>query len=68
MSMKYSKLRGRIVEKFGTISAFAQTLDKQVQVVSRKLNSDVGFTKDDILTWCDLLEITKEEIGIYFFS
>lgn len=68
MSMTYSKLRGRIVEKFGTITAFSEVLGKKVQTVSRKLNSDLGFTKDDILDWCELLEIPKEEIGIYFFS
>lgn len=66
--MSYSKLRGRIVEKYGTISAFSIKLDKKVQVVSRKLNSDIGFTKNDILTWCVLLEIPKEEIGTYFFD
>ena len=66
--MTYSKLRGRIVEKYGSISAFSKHLGKKVQTVSRKLNSDIGFTKDDIIIWCDLLDITKEEIGIYFFN
>lgn len=68
MSMEYSKLRGRIVEKYGTMTAFAEKLNIKVQTVSRKLNSDIGFTKDDILVWSDLLDIPKEEIGIYFFS
>lgn len=68
MSMEYSKLRGRIVEKYGTMTAFAEKLNIKVQTVSRKLNSDVGFTKDDILVWSELLDIPKEEIGIYFFS
>lgn len=68
MSMEYSKLRGRIVEKYGTMTAFAEKLNIKVQTVSRKLNSDVGFTKDDILVWSELLGIPKEEIGIYFFS
>lgn len=68
MSMEYSKLRGRIVEKYGTMTAFAEKLNIKVQTVSRKLNSDIGFTKDDILVWSELLDIPKEEIGIYFFS
>ena len=68
MSMEYSKLRGRIVEKYGTMTAFAEKLNIKVQTVSRKLNSDIGFTKDDILVWSELLGIPKEEIGIYFFS
>ena len=68
MSMEYSKLRGRIVEKYGSMTAFAEKLNIKVQTVSRKLNSDIGFTKDDILVWSELLDIPKEEIGIYFFS
>ncbi len=68
MSMDYSKLRGRIVEKYGTIGNFANALDTQLQQVSRKLNSDVGFTKKDILRWCDLLDISIDEIGVYFFA
>lgn len=68
MSMEYSKLRGRIVEKYGSMTAFAEKLNIKVQTVSRKLNSDIGFTKNDILVWSELLDIPKEEIGIYFFS
>ena len=68
MSMTYAKLRGRIVEKFGTIGNFAVALDTQIQQVSRKLNADVGFTKNDIIKWCELLEISLEEIGVYFFT
>lgn len=68
MSMTYAKLRGRIVEKYRTIGSFAVALDTQIQQVSRKLNGDVGFSRKDIITWCDLLEIKLEEIGVYFFT
>jgi len=68
MAMDYSKLRGRIVEKFGSMRAFSTALGTQVQQVSRKINSDVGFTKEDIFRWCELLDIQTEEIGIYFFT
>ena len=74
MVFRYNKLRGRIVEKFGTLSNFALNLSafKQkniaVQVVSAKLNSKIGFTIDDVSEWCTLLEIPVAEIGSYFFD
>lgn len=68
MALPYAKLRGRITEKYGTMSAFAEALDTQIQQVSRKLNEEVGFTKKDILKWCELLEIDIAEIGVYFFT
>lgn len=68
MSMSYPKLRGRIVEKYGTMGNFAAALDTQLQQVSRKINADVGFSKSDIIKWCELLDISTDEIGAYFFA
>ena len=64
----YNKLRGRIVEKFGSCSAFADRLGMYRQVVSYKLNGRIGITRDDIVVWRDLLDIEQDEIGIYFFD
>lgn len=68
MQLSYSKLRGKIVEKFGSISAFADELGVPKQTVSRKITGRIGFTKKDILEWCEKLGIAIEEIGIYFFA
>lgn len=68
MPFKYSKLRGRIVERYGTISKFSDKLGKPIQVVSRKLSGKTQFSKKDIAIWCDLLDIKLEEIGPYFFA
>lgn len=65
---KYPKLRGRIVERFGTMKRFAEALGKSEQTVIYKLNGKYGFSQDDIVVWSNLLEIEKEEVGIYFFG
>ena len=63
----YSKLRGRIVEKYGSQLNFAKALGKAEQTVSAKLNNTVGLTRQDIITWSELLEISECDYGAYFF-
>lgn len=67
MALKYRKLRGKIIEKFGTQGNFANELKVKEQYLSRKLNGGISFTRNDIEKWCELLEIKQEEIGLYFF-
>lgn len=64
----YNKLRGKIVEKYGTLSNFADSIGKAVAWVSAKLNSGTGFSAAEVTTWCKALEIEKSEVGIYFFT
>ena len=64
----YPKLRGRIVEKYQNIAGFAGVVGVERNVISRKLSGKIGITKDDIKLWSSLLDITLEEIGIYFFA
>jgi len=63
----YSKLRGRIIEKFGSMSAFADALGTSRVTVSLKMNNEAGFTRDNIIKWSELLEIPEEEYAQYFF-
>ena len=68
MAKQYSKLRGRIVEKFGSQREFAAALGKSEQVIVAKLAGRSQFTQDEIITWCNLLEIPADEIVDYFFA
>lgn len=68
MSFKYRKLKGRIVEKFGTQGKFAEAINMSEQNVSRKMNSTIAFSTQDIELWCVTLDISKAEIGDYFFT
>lgn len=67
MEYDYSKLKGRIVEKFGTVSAFADALGIKVQAISPKLRGRKTITKADIIEWKQLLEIDTDDIGMFFF-
>lgn len=67
MEYDYSKLKGRIVEKYGTVSAFADALGIKVQAISPKLRGRKTITKADIIEWKQLLEIDTDDIGMFFF-
>jgi len=64
----YSKVRGKIKEVFGTQSAFAAEMQMSPVSLSEKLNNKVQFSQKEIDRACDLLQIAKEEIPIYFFT
>lgn len=64
----YSKVRGKIKEVFGTQSAFAEAMTMSPVSLSEKLNNKVQFSQKEIDRACDLLQIAKEEIPIYFFT
>lgn len=65
---EYRKLKGRIVEKFGTQEKFAQHIGKSTVTVSQKLNCIKGFSQKDIEEWAAALDIPKEEYASYFFT
>lgn len=68
MTFNYSKLRGKIVEKYGSIAAFSTALGISNITLSMKLNNKIRFTSDDIIKIVELLEIPTDEIGDYFFT
>jgi len=63
----YSKLRGRIVEKYGTQGCFASANNMSDRSMSLKLNNGIGLSQKEIIEWCRLLDIGIDEIPIYFF-
>lgn len=66
----YSKLIGRIVEKFGTRKAFAEAYGISENAMSQKLSGKMAITTDDIKAWCkpEFLDIQCDQIGEYFFK
>lgn len=68
MLYKYQKLKARIIEKFGTQGNFARALDTSEITISKKICDKVPFTHNDIVKWCELLEIDQDDIGAYFFT
>lgn len=68
MPYNYAKLLGRIVEKVGTQSNFAERMGLSERTVSLKLNGKVGWKQKEIVDACEVLEIKDQEIPVYFFS
>ncbi len=64
----YNKLRGRIVEKLGTLTKFAEELGISCNSLNQKLSSKVYFKQSEISTSCEILDIPETEIKVYFFS
>lgn len=65
--MSYAKLRGRIVEKFRTQHAFAETIGMNTATLNGKLNNRSQWTADEIARACGHLEIPLNEAHLYFF-
>lgn len=68
MIYDFSKLRGKIIEKFNSYSAFAEYIGWHNSRVSKVLNNNSGLTMDDIVVWANALGILIDEIGAYFFT
>lgn len=68
LKFDYSKLLGRIVEKYGTQSKFAAAMNLSERTLSLKLNSERYFKQTEIEKAAELLDIDCEEYFIYFFT
>ena len=68
MRYSYNKLRGRIIEKYGSQENFSKALGLSTTSLSNKMTGQTGFSQRDIKKWSDLLEIKNAEIGSYFFT
>lgn len=68
MPYNYSKLLGRIVEKVGTQSKFAERMGMSERTISLKLNGKVGWKQTEIARACSVLDIQDIEIPNYFFA
>lgn len=64
----YSKLLGRIKEKFGTQEKFALSLGIGRVSLSQCLNGRVEFSQSEILRACELLKISKNDVSEYFLN
>ena len=70
MVFDFSKLIGRIIEKFGTRYAFAEAAGYTRSQLSDRLNNKVYFDLVEIRKLCtpELLDIPDAEIPVYFFK
>lgn len=68
MRVDVSKLRGRIVEKFGTIDCFAEKANCSRTFISKYLNHKTYLNQETLLSWATLLELNDADIPAYFLT
>lgn len=66
--MNRPRIRGRIVELFGSQQNFARHLGQTEQTVSKKLRGKATLSQEDIIRWCEALRIPAGEVGEIFFA
>ena len=68
--MKYSfkKLQDRIDERFGSMTEFSKAMGVPEKRLTKEMQSDAGWTVEDIGKAVKLLEIPSSEVEEYFFS
>ena len=68
MAFDYSKLKGKIIEKYNSQVEFAKALGWSERTLSLKINGKVPWKQTDICAAIDLLELSKDDIQEYFFN
>ena len=68
MCYDYSRLSGKIVEKYGTQYNFAIAMKLSERSLSLKLNGKVGWKDSEIWKAIQLLDIPVEKIHLYFLK
>lgn len=68
MSLNYSKLRGKIVEKCGTLEEFSRQIDMTPTSIGRKIANKSEWKQSEIIKACDILGLETSKIPDYFFA
>ena len=68
LAINYSRLKGRIVEKFGNQKNFAKAMNWSEKTLSKKINGDVFWRQTDICKALRLLDLTVNDVQEYFFE
>lgn len=68
MAFDYSKLRGRIVEKFGSQMSFAKAMDISGRTLSLKMSGKRAWKQPEICLAINLLGLSNDDIQDYFFN
>lgn len=68
MAFDFNKLRGRIVEKYGSQTEFAKAMNWSERTLSKKINGKISWKQTDICAAIKLLELSENDIQEYFFT
>ena len=64
----YSKLLGRIKEKYGNRENLIEKITISTTSLNLRLTNKLKFDQRDIKELCEALDIQEEEIPLYFFT
>ena len=65
---EYRKLIGRIIEFYGTRKEFARVIGISENSLSLKLTGKTNISREDIVKWSKLLNISPDEYGSFYFE
>lgn len=68
MNYNYSKLKGRIKEKYGTQENFARAIGITQPTTSFKINGKASWNQGEIVKAIEVLGLSKDDIVEYFFN
>lgn len=68
MSYDFSKLRGRVIEKFGTLGSFSSAMGWSERTNGLKINGNVEWRQSEIIKAGNLLDIEPRDYEKYFFN
>ncbi len=68
MSYDYSRLKGKIIEKYGSNAKFAEDMEWSERTLSLKLNNKVAWKQPEIVKAIGLLSLDENDITGYFFK
>lgn len=63
-----AKLKGRIIEKYGTLQQFASIFGIFQGTLGKKLDGRSYWDQAEIIRAAELLDVTPEEIPVFFFT
>ena len=64
----YSKLKGKIIEKYGTQKEFINTIHMSEPTFINKINNGSYFKQDEIITIMSSLELSLEYVKEFFYD
>ena len=68
MRFDYRKLRGRIIEKYGSLTNFSKATEMSPTIISLCINNKQTWNQRNIVKVAESLDIPIEEIPVYFFT
>lgn len=64
----YSRLKERILKKYGTLTKFSEAMDCKISTMSMRLNNRSEWPQSDIYKAKELLNISNRDIGAFFYT